>query len=299
MRVLVVGAGLMGAQIGCEYAIGGHEVSLLARNVERASARVADGIGVAESAGLIAAGERIGVMGRLDVRGGVPTVEPDFIVESLPENLDVKAAVLRPLAARWTRPTIATNTSSLPIGALGKAIGAPERTLGTHYWNPPLLMPLVEVIASEATEPSRIEDVVAHLRALGKRPIRVDRDVPGFVWNRLQLALVREAVWLVEQGVAEPAVVDEVVRDGLARRWRLTGPFETMALGGADTFSRIASNLFPELSDATELHGLERWLGAIGERPDIIRRRRDAGLIRELELDLAGRVTTSGDTWTD
>jgi 3-hydroxybutyryl-CoA dehydrogenase len=94
-------------------------------------------------------------------------------------------------------------------------------------------MPLVEVIRTEQTESRVIDLILDSLRAIGKRPVMVEREVPGFVWNRLQFALPREALWLVESGVATPETVDEVVRDGLARRRRLTGPFETAALGPA------------------------------------------------------------------
>ena len=131
-----------------------------------------------------------------------------------------------------------------------------------------------------------LTDVVI-ARALGKRPVLVDRDVDGFVWNRMQLALLREAVWLVEHGVASPRTVDEIVRDGLARRWRYTGPFQTAALGGADTFERVAANLWPVLSCTTELEDLRRWLD---ESPDVtgpVRERRDQGLAAELRNERA------------
>jgi 3-hydroxybutyryl-CoA dehydrogenase len=117
--------------------------------------------------------------------------------------------------------------------------------------------------------------------------VLVERDVPGFVWNRLQLALLREAVWIVEHGVATPETVDTIVRDGLARRWTRTGPFETAALGGAETFERIARFLFPELSTATEIDNLRQWLLDDQERLAGIREARDAGLVSELRRERA------------
>jgi 3-hydroxybutyryl-CoA dehydrogenase len=242
MRVVVIGAGRMGSQIGWEYENAGHEVTFVGRDD--------------------------------------PQPPPaDLVVESVPECFDLKVSLLRAAAHAHPDAILASNTSSLSITALGEAIGAPERTLGTHYWNPPRLMPLVEVIPGAASS-ERVELVLGTLRSLGKRPVLVERDVPGFAWNRLQFALLREALWLVDEGVATPAVIDEIVRDGLARRWRYTGPFETAALGGIDTFQRIAANLFGELSTATAAPGLAAAASSVPL--DGVAERRDAGLAKEL-----------------
>ena len=125
-----------------------------------------------------------------------------------------------------------------------------------HYWNPPILMPLVEVVPGDETDASVVAAVCDVLAEIGKHPITVAKDVPGFVWNRLQFALLREAMWLVEKGAASPETVDLVVREGLARRWRHIGPFEAVALGGTETWSRVGANLLPELSNATAIDGL-------------------------------------------
>jgi 3-hydroxybutyryl-CoA dehydrogenase len=189
------------------------------------------------------------------------------------------------MAARTAETaTIATNTSSLSVSRLGEAIGAAERTLGTHYWNPPLLMPLVELVRGDDTDDSRFEAMREQLVALGKRPVLVE-DVPGFVWNRLQLALLREALWVVENGVASAAAVDEVVRMGHGRRWRLTGPFETAALGGAHVFETVAANLFPLLDTATTIGDLGRWLPSDPDRLEFLRQRRFEELAAELRRD--------------
>jgi 3-hydroxybutyryl-CoA dehydrogenase len=109
----------------------------------------------------------------------------------------------------------------------------------------------------------------------------VQRDVPGFVWNRLQFALVRECVWLVEQGVASAETIDEVMRAGLARRWRHVGPFRAMALGGIDTWNRSAANIVPELSTAAALPDLNGFARMAGDL-EADARARDAALAREL-----------------
>jgi len=280
----VIGAGLMGSQIGCEYARAGHAVAFAARDPARARSAVGRVLAEARDLGVFSPGEAEAAAGRVTVgdltaAGGEPA---DLVVESVPEDLELKASVLRGPAAAMPEAVLATNTSSLSVTALGDRIGAPERTVGTHYWNPPLLMPLVELVAGERTDPAVLERTRRALESAGKRPVEVRKEVPGFLWNRLQTALLREALWLVEQGVATPETVDEVIRDGLARRSRLTGPFETAALGGVDTFMRVAANLLPQLSSATDAAGLARWTGRSPAELEALRRRRDRALAAEL-----------------
>lgn len=279
MNVLVLGAGLMGSQIACEYAIGGHTVFVASRDPTTLHQRLDPTLDLAKRLGLTS--EHID-----DVRRRISVASDgsycDLIVESIPEDLALKIAMLRPVAQRYPEAVIATNTSSLSITRIGDEIGAAERTIGTHYWNPPLLMPLVEIVAGDRTRPDVVDRVREMLVGLGKDPVLVARDVPGFVWNRLQLAVMREALWLADNGVVSPSDLDTIVRDGLARRWRLVGPFETAALGGADTWRRIGENLLPELSDAQDLAGLERWLLIDQSTLTDVRRRRDESLAAEL-----------------
>ena len=282
--VLVVGAGLMGSQIGCEYSLGGHPTTFLVRDVGRSRARVSSAFAVAVEAGLAGNEAAAEAQRKIAFVETVASVDEatELVVESVPEDIGVKAAVLGDLARRLPGATIASNTSTIPLTELGAAIDAPERTVGTHYWNPPLLMPLVEIVAGERTSRETLETVSTRLVALGKEPVHVERDVPGFIWNRLQAALLRESLWLVGEGVATPETVDRIVRSGLARRYRYTGPFETVALGGIDSWTRVAANLFPQLSNATSPEALGRSLVYDDEALDAARVRRDRGLAREL-----------------
>jgi 3-hydroxybutyryl-CoA dehydrogenase len=248
----------MGAQIGCEYALGGHEVTLVARDTSAVERRVNRAFELVETESLAAAETVAEARRRTAIATRVDEDAPgcELAVESLPESLDIKAELLGRVAGLAPEAILASNTSSIPISTLGEAIGVPERVIGTHYLNPPLLMPTVEVIASAATDPAIVDRLRATLLALGKLPVLVRRDVPGFLWNRLQFALVRECVWLVENGVASAEDVDVVMRDGLARRWRRVGPMRAIALGGVDTWNRSGHNIVPELSTAPELPDL-------------------------------------------
>jgi 3-hydroxybutyryl-CoA dehydrogenase len=294
-RVAIVGAGLMGAQIGCEYALAGCPVVWIVRDRAGARQRVEGALALALRHGLAERQAVESARGRMlygDV-GEDPDGALDVIVESLPEDLEVKAAVLGALCARHPGAILASNTSSISITALGEAAGAGERIVGTHYWNPPLLMPLVEVVAGDRTPVALRERVTALLRAIGKRPVILDHEVPGLLWNRLQLAVLRECLWLVEHGVATPQAIDEVMRDGLARRWRLTGPFETVGLGGARTFDAIAENLFPVLADATAGSGFAEHVPTDPQLLVALRERRDDALAAELRAEL-GRPAAEG-----
>ena len=283
VRVAIVGAGLMGAQIGCEYALGGHDVVLCARDPDAARARADAGFRLLESHGLRSADEvAAGVAGLSASADPQAAAEgTDLVVESLPEDIELKSRVLRAALGAAPDATVATNTSSLAIAVLGEAIGRPERTVGTHYLNPPLLMPTVEVIAGERTSPDTVMLACQTLVALGKLPVVVRRDVPGFVWNRLQFALVRECTWLVENDVVSAEELDTVVRDGLARRWRRVGPLRSIGLGGIDTWNRSGRNIVPQLSTAAELPDLAGVAitggGLAGDAA-----RRDQPLAREL-----------------
>jgi 3-hydroxybutyryl-CoA dehydrogenase len=286
VKIALLGPGLMGAQIACEYALGGQEVVVVARRPAVARERIERGFATAREHGLATPEQVDSARGRMTIGEDANGADgARIIVESVVEDLAEKRAALLPLMARNPVAIVASNTSSIPITAIGAAIEAGERTVGAHYWNPPLLMPMVEVIRGDETAETVVAEMTATLRALGKRPVLVDRDVQGFAWNRLQLALLREAVWLVENGVASPATVDEIVRDGLARRWRYTGPFQTAALGGAATFERVANLLWPALSTATSLENLRQWLDESPETTGPLRERRDRGLAADMQAD--------------
>ena len=250
----------MGAQIGAEHALAGHEVVLITRSSGSAEAslqRAHAALRALASRGLVAEDRAETAVPRLstttDLRRGC--ADRDVIVESVPEDLSAKADVLDAAARAAPSAILCSNTSSIPISRLGEAAGAPERTLGTHYANPAILMPLVEVIPGDRTDPRYVEEITRLLDGNGKTPIVVP-DVPGFLWNRLQFALLREAVRLVVEHDVPPETIDLAMKRVLGRRWSLVGPFETMALGGRDTFMKIARLLFAELGQPVDPEAL-------------------------------------------
>ena len=273
----------MGAQIGVEYALGGHGVVLAARDQGAARDRAEAGLTLLARYRVRTEAELDAARGRLETASTPAQAGEgvDLVVESLPESLELKVAVLVEVLAAAPEAVVATNTSSLSITAIGDAIGAPERTVGTHYLNPPLLMPPVEIVAGERTSAETVAFARDTVAALGKLPVLVRRDVPGFVWNRLQFALVRECAWLVESGVASAEDVDTVMREGLARRWRRVGPLRSIALGGIGTWNRSGANIVAELSTAAALPDLADLAIAGG---DLVAAAavRDAALAQEL-----------------
>jgi len=239
-NVAVVGAGTMGAGIARVFADAGASIRLCARretSLEAARDRLGD---TAASATLTTSLDEA-------VSGA------DLVVETIVEEVDAKRAVLARAEELASHDAIlATNTSSLPLAALSSGLERPERFAGLHWFNPPELVELVEVVGGERTAPETLETLAGWMDTLGKVPVVVRQDVPGFVVNRLQYALLREAYALVDSGVCSFADVDRAVTHSLGPRWAAIGPFEAMDLAGLDVHAAVAANLWAELSNTTE-----------------------------------------------
>lgn len=262
--VVVAGAGTMGASLAQIFAQRGLRVTLWNRSpdgLDRARALIESNQAALVGAGRLSAGESAALLGRITAGTDEACFAgADFIIESIAENLEVKQAFFRRISAA-ARPdcVIATNTSGLSVTALGTAVEKPARFAGMHWINPPHLIPLVEVISGEATAPETADLVYDLALRLGKKPIRA-KDVPGFVLNRLQFAVFREALSLVESGAAGIEDVDGAMKYGLGLRYACLGPFETVDLGGIDVFYKIASYLFSDLEDRKDVPDLLKSL---------------------------------------
>ena len=185
----------------------------------------------------------------------------DLVVENLPEVMETKHAFYRDLCGIVSEDAvIATNTSGLSINKLSEAVALPERFLGMHWVNPPHLIPLVEIIKNDHTKDEVADAVYETAIAIGKKPVIVKKDVPGFLLNRIQLAVAREALSLVDQGVTSREDIDSVLKYGLGIRWACMGPLETMDFGGLDIFYHIAEYLVPDLCDSHDIPSLLKEL---------------------------------------
>jgi 3-hydroxybutyryl-CoA dehydrogenase len=256
-RVSVIGAGLMGHALALVYALGGHPVGLYdsdpARLVDaadraRATAQPLLASGALATAALEAALGRIAAVADL----AAAVAGSGFVVEAVAEDLAVKQAVFRELDRLAGPETVlATNSSALSPDDLAAVTGRPHLVMVTHWFNPPTLLPLVEVVRGRATSDQAVARVVAHLRALGKRPVVIPRYTPGFAANRLQAAMARECLALVDEGLLSPAEVDDVLRFSLAPRWAALGCFRVMDFGNTNLFAVALRTILPYLSSAT------------------------------------------------
>jgi 3-hydroxybutyryl-CoA dehydrogenase len=201
--------------------------------------------------------------GSLDVTAALGRIdrEADLVMDAIAEDMTEKTALFAGLKRAQDRGALfLTTTSGLSITELGRRSGVRERIVGTHFWNPPHLMPLVEVVRGDDTSEEAMVAVEAMVRAIGKIPVRVNRDVPGFIGNRLLHALWREAINLVERGIAAPADIDRVARLTFGLRLAAVGPLENMDLVGLDLIETIHRYLLADLSAA------DRPLAGLSER---------------------------------
>jgi 3-hydroxybutyryl-CoA dehydrogenase len=251
-KIGVIGGGLMGHGIAYLLAAAGHEVGVFEPDAEsRASmprrlAAISDLLGdEAELLLRISAHDQLAKA----VRGA------SFVFEAAPEKLPLKQRIFAELENAVAADTVlASNSSAIPTTEIGRDLAHRERVVGTHFWNPPHLVPLVEVIQNEKTSAEVVIKTIELLREAGKTPVHVRRDVPGFVGNRLQHAMKREAVALVAAGVCDAETVDIVVKEGFGARTAVLGPMEQSDLVGLNLTLDIAEVLYADLDNTRGPH---------------------------------------------
>ncbi|MEU7282940.1 3-hydroxyacyl-CoA dehydrogenase family protein [Streptomyces sp. NPDC045431] len=253
IRFGIVGGGLMGHGIAVALARAGFGVAV--HDADPATlADLGERVGQALQRCGTAVEERATVAERITAAATLTELarSSDIVVEAVPERLEVKHQVLAALEERVGDVTpIWSNTSVLPLTEVAKGMRHPRRLVGVHWWNPPYVIPLVEVAPGAETDHRFVEEACEVLNGLGKTTVRLQRDVPGFVGNRLQFALVREALHLLEQGVCDAVTIDTVMRSSLALRWPAVGPMENADFIGLELTRSILRSLSPHLSART------------------------------------------------
>ncbi len=257
-KVAVLGAGTMGHGIAQLFAQFGLQVSLYDINdsvLQTAATHIRRNLELVASE---QSAQSISTT-RLDVQSVVNLIEyttdlkvavqdADLVVEAAPERLEVKQTLYRQMEPLIkSSALVASNTSSYPLAQLSEGIAFAERMIILHFFNPAILVPLVEIVKHPQAFEESLTEVIDLLRGCGKVPVVLKRDCPGFIANRLQSALLREAVFLLESGIAEAHDIDAAVKHGPGLRWALQGPFETADLGGLDVWSKVSAQLFPLL----------------------------------------------------
>src|SRR3974390_661329 len=291
-RIAVIGAGLMGHGIAQVFALAGHEVNVtdtVMKNLESLERRIA--------ANLRDLGDNESALAR--VRSCVDLSEAvhgvDYVVEAVFEDLALKQKLFAEIENHVHADTIlASNTSVIPITSIVQGLKHRERALGTHWWNPPFLLPLVEVIETQWTSPETVAWTMDLHADAGKTPAHVKKDVPGFIGNRLQHALWREAVALVENGICDAETVDAVIKAAFGRRLAVLGPLENADMVGTDLTLAIHETVLPAIDSrpgpspyleklvAQARPGLKRGEGFLKRQPEQQRELR-ANVLRHLK----------------
>ncbi len=249
-HVTVVGAGIMGCDIAAIFLNAGCRVDCLSRDPARRGERQDR---VARSVAQLGGTFQPSLLRQVETYDDVAWAETELVIETVPENLATKRAVFAEIDARTNgRVPVASNASGLPISRIAEGLELAHRALGLHFFLPAHLVPLVEVVRGSETDPDIIDQVHGMMAALGRVPVKVNRDTPGFLANRIQHALMREAFAALDEGLATPEDVDAAVRYGFGMRYVAAGPLLQKEFAGLDTQLAAATSIYPGLSGSTE-----------------------------------------------
>ena len=257
-KVAVVGAGIMGHDLALLFSRAGYPVimrDVTPELVTKGITNARSDLEVFINRGHISKSEASEIMGRITVTTDLEEAvsDADFVTEAVTENLDLKKEIFSEMESYCARETIlASNTSGIMMSDISAEMKHPERTIITHYHIPPHIVPVVEVVKGNRTSEGTLEITCDLLKKIGKLPVIIKKEIEGFISNRLQFAMVREAFHLVDEGVADPVDIDLVVRAGFGFRYPTYGPFVQMDQSGLDTYLTLACRLFKNLSNRTD-----------------------------------------------
>lgn len=259
-HISVAGAGTMGASLAQTFALFGYDVKVFdiyETALEKAKRLVDLNQETWIKQGIVTQTQSDDLKKKIVYTNDLQALKnSDFLIEAILENLDIKHKFWKEVSA-LVRPDaiLCSNTSGLSITAIAEAVEHPERFAGMHWMNPPHIIPLIEVIQAKLTSDETIQIVYDFALELKKKPVKV-KDAPSFVLNRIQQAILREALYIVQEGIATPEGVDDVMKYALGFRYAAFGPFEICDLGGLDIHNNISKYTFPDLCDAKEPFGL-------------------------------------------
>lgn len=256
-KIVVAGAGTMGASMAQIFARYGYEVTLYnhrQETLDKAKRKISDNVKTLVETKELTDAEAESLLAALSYTIDMDCFKDcDLVVENLTEVPAIKDAFYTQISELVRLDTIvATNTSGLSINKLGASVKDPSRFLGMHWFNPPHLVPLIEIIKGDTTTDEAAQTIYDLSLSVGKKPVIVQKDVPGFAGNRLQFAVLREALDMVEKGILSPEGIDNVMKYGLGFRYACLGPLEIADFGGLDTFYHISEYLMKDLCDSKE-----------------------------------------------
>nr|WP_313658659.1 3-hydroxyacyl-CoA dehydrogenase NAD-binding domain-containing protein [Achromobacter ruhlandii] len=279
-HAVVVGGGTMGADVAVVLTRAACRTTVIEPDAARAAALPAR---VADNLKTIGREAQVAQLARAASLDQVDWASVDLVIECVPERLDIKQALFAELVQR-ARPDaiLASNSSSFPISAIGQGLATRERMLGLHFFMPAHLVPLVEVVMAETSDEARADALIAFMRRCGSVPVKVRQDLPGFLANRLQHALSREAFNLIDRGIASPEDVDAAVRFGFGFRFLAAGPVMQRDHAGIDVHAAAGATMYPTFCNddhparclteraADGRHGMKAGEGFYAWTPDTI-----------------------------
>jgi 3-hydroxybutyryl-CoA dehydrogenase len=254
--VAVIGNGIIGHGVSQVFAMAGMPVVMIGRreaSLSAALAKIRSSLGEFVKHGLVNDDEcsdilaRMGTSTRIEDAAGA-----DLVIEAVTEDLPLKRVIFGRLDQLCSPPCVLASSSGQPASALVDQVRHRERVIAAHFWYPPQLIPLVEVCGGPETAQEVIDWTCGVLRAVHKEPAVIDREIPGFIGNRLQFAMLREAWSLWARGVASAEAIDAVVKTSFGRRVGITGPIESADIGGLSTMYHFGKSLLPDLETAAE-----------------------------------------------
>lgn len=253
-KMVVVGTGTMADGIGAGFLQAGYEVVFLGRDAAKARGAAERSTGIAQALGTVAGAADLGCASTGTIDGWNDWAGVEWVVETVAEDLPLKQALFASLDARVpAQVPIGSNSSGFPIGRIAAGLPTRRRMFNAHYFMPAHLVPLVEIALGADSDPALGEQVCELYRRVGKKPVLVRRDIPGFLANRIQHALMREALALIDSGIASPSDVDTAVRYSFGFRYAAAGPILQKEISGWDGMARAAAEIYPSLTNTAVL----------------------------------------------